>query len=117
MTDRALFWEESEEEDLMHSLEQVALPRDVRKKPAAKTPVTAEPIAPDTRNACDIAATDDAIYELANPPVHDRVRRRHHRRRDPARRQPEVPSRHIVSMTGAPKPGSTVAWRSKPNFR
>jgi hypothetical protein len=67
MTDRALFWEESEEEDLMYSLQQVALPRDVRKKPTAKTPVSAEPIAPNTRNACDIAATDDAIYELANP--------------------------------------------------
>lgn len=67
MTDRALYWEESEEEDLMYSLTQVALPRDLRQVPTAETPTTAEPVAPGTRNACDIAATDAAIYELANP--------------------------------------------------
>ena len=67
MTDRALYWEEIEEEDLMYALKQVSLPRDVQHAPSADTPTTAEPIAPGARNACDIAATDAAVYELANP--------------------------------------------------
>jgi hypothetical protein len=34
---------------------------------ARNTPTTTDPIAPNTADACDIAVTDSAIYELGNP--------------------------------------------------
>ena len=68
VTDRALFWETFDAvEETIYSLDQVALPRDLQQEPTADTPTTSEPVAPYTGNACDIAATDSAIYELANP--------------------------------------------------
>ena len=66
-TDSALYWEETDSEaESTYSLEQVALPRDVQRDRSADTP-SVEPIAPGAGDTCDIAATDDAIYELANP--------------------------------------------------
>jgi hypothetical protein len=66
VTDRALYWEELDEDGTGYSLEQVALPRDVRHGRDGNTPMTAPPIAPGSRDVCDIAATDDAVYQLAN---------------------------------------------------
>ena len=68
VTDRALYWEETDPEfETTYSLQQVALPNDVLEDPPADAPRTADPIAPDATNTCDIAATDAAIYELSNP--------------------------------------------------
>lgn len=68
VTDGALVWEELDEEGVTgFSLERVALPDAVRRPPAADTPTTSEPVAPGRPNACAIAATDAAIYELGNP--------------------------------------------------
>jgi hypothetical protein len=68
VTDRALYWEErGSDATTTYSLEQVALPRDVRRSRTASTPRTSSPIAPAAADACDVAATVDAIYELANP--------------------------------------------------
>ena len=67
ITDAAMYWEETDEDEGIDSLELVALPRDVRHAPVpGTTPTTADPIAPDDATACDLAATDDAVYELAN---------------------------------------------------
>jgi hypothetical protein len=67
-TDQALYWEEYDSvEELIYSLNQVALPRDIEREPTIDTPNTSKPIAPDAGEVCDIAATDGAIYELANP--------------------------------------------------
>jgi hypothetical protein len=68
VTDRALYWEELDlDSGRTSSLALVALPRDVLHAPRSSTPTTADPIARDDGTACDIAATDDAVYELANP--------------------------------------------------
>lgn len=68
VTDQALYWEEYDSvEELIYSLHQVALPRDIEREPTIDTPNTTEPIAPDAGEVCDIAASDGAIYELANP--------------------------------------------------
>jgi hypothetical protein len=68
VTDQALYWEEYDSvEERIYSLDQVALPRDIEREPTIHTPNTTEPIAPDAGEVCDIAATDGAIYELANP--------------------------------------------------
>ena len=53
-------------EERIYSLDQVALPRDIEREPNNTTPNFSEPIAPDAGQVCDIAATDNAIYELAN---------------------------------------------------
>ena len=67
ITDTAMYWEETDEDERIASLELVALPRDVLHAPVpGTTPTTADPIAPDDVSACDLAATDDAVYELAN---------------------------------------------------
>jgi hypothetical protein len=66
ITDAAMYWEEIDDETT-HSLELVALPRDVLHAPrTGKTPRSADPITPKATTACDLAATDDAIYELDN---------------------------------------------------
>jgi hypothetical protein len=68
VTDRALYWEETDDStELTYSLNQVALPRDIERDPTRDTPTTSDPIAPDSADACDVAATDSAIYELDNP--------------------------------------------------
>ncbi len=68
VTDQALYWEEYDSvEERIFALHQVALPRDIEREPTIDTPNTSEPIAPDAGEVCDIAATDGAIYELANP--------------------------------------------------
>jgi hypothetical protein len=68
VTDRALYWEETDDStELTYSLNQVALPRDIERDPTPDTPTTTDPIAPDSVDACDVVATDSAIYELANP--------------------------------------------------
>jgi len=68
VTDRALYWEETDDStELTYSLNQVALPRDIERDPTRDTPTTSDPIAPDSADACDVAATDSAVYELANP--------------------------------------------------
>jgi hypothetical protein len=65
--DSAMYWEELDEDGSVFSLELVALPRDVLHAPQdGTTPTTADPITPKATTACDIAATTDAIYELAN---------------------------------------------------
>jgi hypothetical protein len=67
ITGSAMYWEELNEDGTTYSLERVALPRDVLHAPVrGKTPTGAEPIAPHATGACDVAATDDAVYELAN---------------------------------------------------
>ncbi|MDA0136956.1 hypothetical protein [Solirubrobacter deserti] len=68
LTDGALYWETYDSvEERIYSLTQVALPRDIETEATAATPNQSEPIAPDKGGACDIAATDAALYELANP--------------------------------------------------
>jgi hypothetical protein len=68
VTDRALYWETTDgETELTYSLDQVVLPRDIERYPGRNTPTTTDPIAPNSADACDIVATDSAIYELANP--------------------------------------------------
>jgi hypothetical protein len=66
LTDRALYWEETDEEtESMYWLQQVTLPRDEQHDRSVDA--SAEPIAPDAKNTCTIEATDAAIYELINP--------------------------------------------------
>jgi hypothetical protein len=68
VTDPALYWETTDDAtELTYSLDQVRLPRDIARYPARNAPTTTDPIAPNTADACDIAATDSAIYELGNP--------------------------------------------------
>lgn len=62
----ALFWEETNDDSTIYSLEQVLLPRDLVAAPKATTPTRSDAIAPKGLNACDVAATDDALYELGN---------------------------------------------------
>ena len=54
-------------EDSIGSLERVALPQALQQPRSTETPDTSAPIVPDASDACDIAATDNAIYQLANP--------------------------------------------------
>ena len=62
VTDRALFWETYDYvEETIYSLDRAPLP------PAAGAGDMSDPIAPDAGEVCDIAATDGALYELANP--------------------------------------------------
>lgn len=68
VTDVALFWETYDTvEERILSLDQVALPRDIQREPTGRTPNTSDPIAPDAGAVCAVAATDGALYELANP--------------------------------------------------
>lgn len=68
ITSGALYWEEVDGEGgVTYSLGRVRLPDDIRSAPKARAPVESDPIAPDTLNACAIAATESAIYELGNP--------------------------------------------------
>jgi hypothetical protein len=66
MTDRRMFWEENDADETMYSLQQIVLPADIRRAASVNAPRTTAPVATDSHNVCDIAATDDAIYELAN---------------------------------------------------
>jgi hypothetical protein len=67
-TDNALFWESYDTvEESVYSLQRVALPQHIQQPQSTKTANTSDPIAPDASDACDIAATDNAIYELSNP--------------------------------------------------
>jgi hypothetical protein len=68
VTDHALYWETTDSEtESTVSLDRVLLPRDLERRPTRNTPTTTGPVAPDTADECEIVATDDAIYELANP--------------------------------------------------
>jgi hypothetical protein len=62
LTDQALFWQTYDTvEELIYSLDRAALP------PRADGATMSDPIAPDAGAVCAIAATDAAVYELANP--------------------------------------------------
>jgi hypothetical protein len=68
VTESAMYWEELDDEsNTITSLQLVALPRDLLHAPQpGTTPTTAAPITPNTTTACDLAATTDAVYELAD---------------------------------------------------
>jgi len=68
VTDNALFWEPYDTvEESIYSLQRVVLPRDLQQPQTAETANTSDPIVPEGSYACNIAATDSAIYELSNP--------------------------------------------------
>jgi hypothetical protein len=71
VTDSAMYWEELDEEVGVYSLELVALPSDVlHARVDGTTPTISDPITPHASTACDLAATDDAVYELLNVRCH-----------------------------------------------
>ena len=68
LTDDALFWEPYDTvEESISALERVVLPQDLQPPQSTPTANTSDPIVPYASDACDIAATDDALYELSNP--------------------------------------------------
>ncbi len=68
ITDNALFWEPYDTvEESVYSLQRVVLPRDLQLPQSAETANTSDPIVPDASDACDIAASDSALYELTSP--------------------------------------------------
>jgi hypothetical protein len=67
-TDNALFWEPYDTvEESVYSLQRVVLSQDIQQPQSTDTANTSDPIVPDASDACDIAASDNALYELSNP--------------------------------------------------
>ncbi len=69
VTDHSVTWESLDSEGpSAYSLDQVDLPAGVQPAPKVPKPSPGlSPVAPEGKDGCAIAATDDAIYELANP--------------------------------------------------
>lgn len=63
-TDTAMFWEPYDTvEESVYSLQRVELAQGIQPPQSTQS----DPIVPNASDACDIAATDNALYELSNP--------------------------------------------------